>query len=232
MARHEDIQFTGARRPHVIAKAAMSLDGRIATAGGDSRWITGTDARLKGHELRRRADAIVVGAGTVIADDPALTARANGEVSHPLRVVLDSTARTAPGAAVFSREGTGAILATTAAAPEARLARFRQRGVETLVLAADARGRLRLDELLRALQARGVATALIEGGGETLGAFHDADLIDEIWLFLAPMVIGGGRAAIEGAGAATLAEARRFTFEPPQAVGADVLFRGQRREQA
>lgn len=210
----------------------MSLDGRIATAGGHSRWITGNDARLKGHELRRRADAIVVGAGTVIADDPALTARANGVVSHPLRVVLDSTARTSPGAAVFSREGRGAILATTAAAPDARLARFRERGVETLVLAADARGRLRLDELLRALQARGVATALIEGGGETLGAFHDADLIDEIWLFLAPIVIGGGRAAIAGTGVATLAEARRFTFEPPEAVGADFLFRGLRREHA
>lgn len=226
------IRATGAKRPYVIAKAAMSLDGRIATAGGESRWITGTDARLAGHELRRRADAIVVGAGTVIADDPALTARRNGEVSHPLRVVLDSTARTSPGAAAFSRDGKGAVLATTDAAPGARLARFRERGVETLVLPADARGRLRLDELLPALHARGVATALVEGGGETLGAFHDADLIDEIWLFLAPIVIGGGRAAIHGAGAGTLAEAQRFAFDPPKVLGADILFRGVRRERA
>lgn len=226
------IRATGAKRPYVIAKAALSLDGRIATAGGESRWITGIEARLTGHELRCRADAIVVGAGTVIADDPALTARKNGKVSHPLRVVLDSTARTSPAAAAFSREGKGAVLATTGAAPEARLARFKERGVETLVLQADARGRLRLDELLPALHARGVATALVEGGGETLGAFHDADLIDEIWLFLAPIVIGGGRAAINGAGAATLVEAQRFAFDPPRALGADVLFRGVRRERA
>jgi diaminohydroxyphosphoribosylaminopyrimidine deaminase/5-amino-6-(5-phosphoribosylamino)uracil reductase len=217
-------------RPYVIAKAATSLDGRIATVGGESRWITGTDARLAGHGLRRRADAIVVGAGTIIADDPALTARDNGEVSHPLRVVLDSTARTSPGAAAFSRDGKGAVLATTAAAPEARLARFRERGIETLLIPADARGRLRLDELLQALQARGIGTALVEGGGETLGAFYDADLIDEIWLFLAPIVIGGGRAVFDGAGAATLAEAQRFAFDPPKTLGADLLFRGVRRE--
>lgn len=233
MAQHENdrsIPAEGASRPYVIAKAAMSLDGRIATADGESRWITGTEARLQGHQLRRRADAIVVGAGTVIADDPALTARGSGEVSHPLRVVLDSTARTSPGAAAFSRDGRGAILATTAAAPGARLARFRERGVETLLLPADDRGRLRLDELLAALNARGIETALVEGGGETLGAFHDADLIDEIWLFLAPILIGGGRTAFDGAGAARLADARRFAFDPPRTLGADVLFRGLRRE--
>jgi diaminohydroxyphosphoribosylaminopyrimidine deaminase/5-amino-6-(5-phosphoribosylamino)uracil reductase len=230
MARQDNDESGHRERPYVIAKAAMSLDGRIATAGGESRWITGTEARLQGHELRRRADAIVVGAGTVIADDPALTARTNGEVSHPLRVVLDSTARSSPAAAVFSREGKGALLATTAAAPEPRLARFKDQGVETLVLPADARGRLRLDELLLALHARGVETALVEGGGETLGAFNDADLIDEVWLFLAPILIGGGRAAFVGAGARTLAGAQRFAFDPPKVLGSDLLFRGLRRE--
>lgn len=217
-----------AKRPYVIAKVAMSLDGRIAPRGGASKWITGALAREKGHEIRRMADAIIVGAGTVIADDPALTARLGGEEHHPLRVVLDSTARTSPGAKVFDRAGKGALIAITAAAPAKRLDRFREHGVEPLLLAADERGRPRLDDLMAGLRDRGVATALVEGGGETLGAFLDADLIDEVWLFIAPVLIGGGVPAFAGEGAERLSDIHRFDFADPEAVGPDLFVRGVR----
>lgn len=216
------------KRPYVIAKAAMSLDGRIATRLGDSKWITGAEARDKGHELRRMADTIIAGAGTVIADDPALTARIDGETRGPLRVVLDSKGRTSPGAKAFERSGKGALLATTAAASPQRLDRFRAHGVETLALAADGAGRPYLDELLRALHGRGVVTAVVEGGGEALGSFLDADLIDEVWLFLAPVLIGGGKSAFAGQGAAHLADLPAFDFDAPELVGRDLFVRGVR----
>ncbi len=217
-----------ARRPYVVAKAAMSLDGRIATASGHSKWITGALAREKGHELRRMADAIIAGAGTIIADDPALTARLNGETHFPLRVVLDSTGRTSPGAKAFERTGRGAALATTAAAPASRLARFREHGVEPILCAANERGRARPDDLLDILYARGVVTVMLEGGGEVLGAFLDADLIDEVWLFIAPILIGGGRSAFDGVGAARLSDAHRFDFKEPELIGPDIFMRGLR----
>jgi diaminohydroxyphosphoribosylaminopyrimidine deaminase/5-amino-6-(5-phosphoribosylamino)uracil reductase len=218
-----------AKRPYVIAKAALSLDGRIATRSGESQWITGEATRARAHELRRAADAIIVGAGTVVADDPALTARTDGETRRPLRVVLDSTARVSPGAAAFDRAGKGAMLATTAAAPSHRLAKFAEHGVETLALPADARGRPHLRDLLSALRDKGVVTVLIEGGGKVLGSFFDADLIDEIWLFLAPMIIGGGAPVFAGEGVARLADARRFEFAAPEIIDADILMRGLRR---
>ena len=217
-----------ARRPFVVAKAAMSLDGRIAARSGESKWITGALARERAHELRRMADAIVVGAGTVIADDPALTARLDGEAHHPLRVVLDSTGRTPPGAKAYERSGRGAVLATTAAAPARRLDAFREHGVETLFCAPDAAGRPRLDDLLDRLYGRGVVTVAVEGGGETLGAFLDHDLVDEVWLFLAPLLIGGGPPAFAGVGPERLSDIRRFDFGPPESLGPDLFIRGVR----
>jgi diaminohydroxyphosphoribosylaminopyrimidine deaminase/5-amino-6-(5-phosphoribosylamino)uracil reductase len=216
-------------RPYVIAKTAMSLDGRIATREGDSKWITSLASREEGHKLRRMADAIIVGAETVIADDPALTARIEGEIRAPLRVVLDSKGRTSPGAMAFDRSGKGAILATTAAATPSRLERFRKHGVDALVLPADEKGRPHVDELLEALRARGVVTALVEGGGEITGGFLDADLIDEVWLFIAPILIGGGKSAFAGEGASRLADIRTFDFDAPIMLGLDLLMRGVRR---
>jgi diaminohydroxyphosphoribosylaminopyrimidine deaminase/5-amino-6-(5-phosphoribosylamino)uracil reductase len=215
-------------RPYVIAKAAMTLDGRIATRTGDSKWITGETARAKGHELRRAADAIVAGAGTIIADDPALTAREGGEIRHPLRVVVDSRGRTSPGARVYERGGKGALLATTSAAPAGKLSRFREHGVEALALPAGDDARVDLPSLLAALYRRGVVTALVEGGGELLGALLDADLVDEVALFVAPVVLGGGLPAFNGAGPARLADARAFEFTAPEALGRDLFIRGVR----
>jgi len=234
-ARHANRAWLHAlrrHRPYVIAKTAMSLDGRIATRAGESQWITGEDSRSAGHNLRGQADAIVIGAGTVIADDPALTARMIDETRHPLRVVLDSRARTAPGAKVYERAGRGAVLATTRDALPARLAAFQEMGVETLLLGADDKGRVDLNDLLAALYRRHIHAAMVEGGGAVIGAFFDADLIDEIELYIAPKIIGGGRPAFGGEGVERLAEAERFRFAEPERSGSDFFFRGVRRERA
>ncbi len=217
-------------RPYVTAKSAMSLDGRIAAASGESQWITAPESRKAAHLLRRRADAILVGAGTVVADDPALTARLGDETHYPLRVVLDGTARTSPGAKVYERSGRGAVLATTERAPAKRLAAFREMGAETLTLPADENGGVDLDAVLDALFEREVRHLMVEGGGKIIGSFFDADLIDEIELFIAPKLIGGGRPAFAGAGVGPLADASRFDFRQVSLDGPDQHWIGVRKE--
>ncbi|MBB5518653.1 bifunctional diaminohydroxyphosphoribosylaminopyrimidine deaminase/5-amino-6-(5-phosphoribosylamino)uracil reductase RibD [Amphiplicatus metriothermophilus] len=215
-------------RPYVIAKFATSLDGKIATPGGESKWITGPLARERAHGLRRSVDAVLVGADTVIADDPALTVRLP-EVApvQPLRVVVDSKGRTPPGALVYDRGGRGAVLATTAAAPKARRAAYEELGVDVLVLPADGKGRVDIDELLRTLRKRGLCSVLVEGGGAVLGSFFDGGLIDEVCAFVAPVIIGGaGRTPVAGAGAARLADATRLAEVETERLGPDLMIRG------
>ena len=219
-------------RPYVVAKAAMSVDGRVATSAGESKWITGECARRKGHELRWRSDAIIVGADTVIHDDPTLTARINEDVRHPLRIVLDSKGRTSPGAKVFERSGKGAVLATTPALSAARTNEYFEFGVDVMRISADDKGRVDLHDLLNTLHQRGVVSVMVEGGGRTLGAFLEHDLIDEAWLFLAPVMLGGGRAAFDGASPSRLADAARFDFDEPQMLGPDIFIRARRNREA
>ena len=215
-------------RPYVVAKFAASLDGKIATHTGDSQWITGPAARGRGHDLRAEVDGIVVGADTVIADDPALTARPAGrDMRRPLRIVLDSRARTSPGAHVFDRAGNGALLAATDAAPQARLDAFREHGVDVLTLPKDENARPDIEALLETLSGRGLNAVMVEGGGAVLGAFFDAGLVDEVWAFIAPVVIGGpAKAPVGGAGAASLAEALRLSNVKTEMLGDDILVRG------
>ncbi|MBT8473206.1 MAG: bifunctional diaminohydroxyphosphoribosylaminopyrimidine deaminase/5-amino-6-(5-phosphoribosylamino)uracil reductase RibD [Marinicaulis sp.] len=217
-------------RPYVIAKSAMSLDGRIATSSGESQWITGEEARAAGHALRAEADAVIVGAETVVNDDPALTARNGNEVQYPLRVVVDSTARTPIGAKVWERSGRGALLATTKSASQSRLVAFKEMGVEIAVL-PDEDGRVSLSDLLDYLRERERVTLMVEGGGQLIGAFFDADLIDELHLFIAPKLIGGGKPAFGGTGVEVLADSNRFSFERLAEKDGDQHWRGLRRKE-
>lgn len=215
-------------RPYLIAKFAASLDGKIATHTGDSKWITGEIARERAHELRRQVDAIIVGANTVIADDPSLTARTGTESYYPLRVVLDSTARSSPGAKVFERSGRGAILATTNSANESDLNRFREHGVEVLMADPDQNGRPDPGHLLNVLRNKGLNSVMVEGGGETIGAFHDAGLIDEVWAFIAPVLFGGaGPSPVSGDGINKISHALRLADAQTEILGNDLLVRGR-----
>jgi diaminohydroxyphosphoribosylaminopyrimidine deaminase/5-amino-6-(5-phosphoribosylamino)uracil reductase len=215
--------------PYVIAKFAASLDGRTATASGDSRWITGEAARALVHEQRAWVDAIIAGSGTIIADDPELTARPGRipTARQPLRVVLDARGRIPPGARLFSRPGP-ILVATTPASGRAWRQEIAAIGAEVLVAEPGVPAGVNLHQLLQALGARGVLSAWVEGGATVLGALFDLDLVDELWAFLAPIVIGGTRSvpAIAGTGAATIAEAWRLIDPVVELPGTDVLVRG------
>ncbi|MEL6378781.1 MAG: bifunctional diaminohydroxyphosphoribosylaminopyrimidine deaminase/5-amino-6-(5-phosphoribosylamino)uracil reductase RibD [Pseudomonadota bacterium] len=221
----------GTGRPHVVAKFAASLDGKIATHTGDSQWITGPAARQRSHDLRQMADAIIVGAQTVMSDNPALTVRDRELPSHPLRVVLDSTARTSPMAKVFHGPGR-ALLVITDKTPAERLAAFEAMDVDILRTQSNIDGRIDLKPLLNHLTSLGTTTAMVEGGSSLLGSFFDAGLIDEVWAFLAPMIIGGGKNAFGGTGAASLTEALHLDHIQTEQVERDILIRGQVRHQS
>lgn len=215
-------------RPFIIAKFAMSLDGKIATRTGDSQWITGPESRAKAHDLRREIDGIVVGSGTVIADNPSLTARNDKQtIAEPIRVILDSMAKTPISAKVYNGDKSKVILVTTKQAPQARLAQFVEHGVQVLTIAADHGGRPQIAVLLEALYARGVRSLMVEGGAQVLGSFFDAKLVDEVWAFVAPVLIGGaGPSPIAGAGVARLQDCPRLTEVKTQILGCDFLLRG------
>lgn len=224
------LKWIAEQRPYVTAKIAMSLDGRTATQSGESQWITGEAARRAGHAMRANADAILVGAGTIVADDPALTARLEQETRDPLRVVLDTSGRTPFGAKAYERSGPGALLVTTNQIPEARAKQYRNHGVEIAKLIAGPDGRPDLDALLDELGSRDIQSLMIEGGGEVIGAFFDGDLLDEIHIFTAPKLIGGGAPAFGGCGIEELADAENFDVASLGMVGEDFHFRALRKE--
>ncbi|MEZ4363224.1 MAG: bifunctional diaminohydroxyphosphoribosylaminopyrimidine deaminase/5-amino-6-(5-phosphoribosylamino)uracil reductase RibD [Kofleriaceae bacterium] len=215
-------------RPYFVLKAAMTLDGKIATATGQSRWISGAPARELGHRWRGELDAIAVGRGTVEADDPQLTLRLPGaRIADPVRILLDSHAAVSPRARVFATPG--ALVACLRSAAPRRLAALRAVGAVPLLLPADRRGRISLPALARALGARGVTSVLVEGGAEVHASFLAARLADELRLVVAPLALGGqpgrsGPSWLGGRGVTQLARAPRFApLAPPAVVGDDVL---------
>nr|MBP9086248.1 bifunctional diaminohydroxyphosphoribosylaminopyrimidine deaminase/5-amino-6-(5-phosphoribosylamino)uracil reductase RibD [Kofleriaceae bacterium] len=189
-------------RPHVVAKAAASLDGKIATASGESKWITSAEARFDAMALRAGCDAILVGIETVLADDPKLTVRGIGGACNPVRIVVDSAARTPLRAALLPRQANDIVrvfIATVAAqlsepAGQRRAAALTAAGATVLRLPSDRDGRVDLSALATVLTAHGILSVLIEGGGVVHGSFFAAGLVDELYLYQAPLLIGGDAA--------------------------------------
>jgi len=216
--------------PFVIAKFAASLDGRIAAASGDSRWVSGPEAREWSHRLRTRIDAIICGSETIIIDDPLLTARPDGSdaARQPLRVVVDSRGRVAPMARVF--QGTDwalTLVATTEDASATWRASVEATGAEVLTFAKHG-DHVDLEELLRELARRDVVTALIEGGGVLLGGFFDRGLVDKVYAVIAPIIVGAADApgAVAGRGASRMADALRMRDITVERLGEDILVTG------
>lgn len=223
--------WAATRRPFVSAKWAMSLDGKIATRTGESRWITGPEARRRVHQLRDTVDAILVGSGTVLADDPALTTRLEGqEVHHPLRVVLDARGRLPLTARLVCGGLPGhTLVATSPAAPAAWRAALAAAGLEVCLLPTTVgqgeSGGVPLEAVLDLLGQRGVTSLLVEGGATVQAAFAAAGLVDKYLAFVAPLTIGGTGAPgpVGGRGPALLAEARRLRLDAVERLGPDVL---------
>lgn len=212
--------------PLLSLKTAMSLDGKIATSGGESQWITGEKARAAAHRLRSAHDAVLVGVGTALADDPRLTARA-GRGRSPLRVVADSQARTPPDAQLLTADERPPIIGTTRRAPKERVRALEAAGAEVLQVRSQG-GHVALDDLLRQLAERDVRTVLLEGGGKLAGSALAAGLVDRVYFFLAPLIIGGESAptAVGGPGARRLSEAWRLESVKLRRLGEDYLLTG------
>jgi diaminohydroxyphosphoribosylaminopyrimidine deaminase/5-amino-6-(5-phosphoribosylamino)uracil reductase len=223
-------------RPFVVLKWAMTLDGKIATSAGDSRWISNRASRRLGHRLRDEYDAVMVGVGTVLRDDPRLTARLSefGEVPpegterQPLRVVVDSQARTPPTAQVLRPHGgPPTLVAVLDQAPAARRAALREAGAEVLVL-PERGGRVDLVALMEALGRREVTSVLVEGGGTLHAGMLAAGLGDKVVAFIAPKIAGGAAAPtpVEGPGVSSLSEAVLLTGLAVRELEGDVVVEG------
>ncbi|MEW6045299.1 MAG: bifunctional diaminohydroxyphosphoribosylaminopyrimidine deaminase/5-amino-6-(5-phosphoribosylamino)uracil reductase RibD [Bacillota bacterium] len=200
--------------PYVTIKVAMSLDGKIATASGDARWISSETSRALVHRLRARHDAVMVGVGTVLADDPLLTARPHASRPlrrQPLRVVVDGLARTPADAQLIrtAAPGTPVLVAVTARAPAERVHAIRSAGAEVAVLPAAPDGRVDLPALMEYLAGREVTSILVEGGGTLVASLIEAGLPDRLVAFVAPKILGGRSAPspVEGSGAASVTAA-------------------------
>ena len=214
-------------RPFVHLKLACSLDGKIATRTGDSRWITGEESRARVHELRHQYDAILVGAGTATADDPLLTDRSDKPRRRPLmRVVLDDDLQLSTSSRLVKSANETPVVVFTSDAADAEVgAELRAAGVEIVPLADGARD---LKRVLKDLGSRSIQSVLVEGGSGTAGAFLDAGLVNKISVFVAPMIIGGRDApiAVGGAGAEKLSDALRLQSVEIIPRGSDVEITG------
>ena len=222
------LKYISTKLPWVAMKTAMTLDGKIATRTGDSKWITGAEARAYVHELRHRFMAIVVGIGTEVADDPLLNCRIEGRgVRQPIRVVVDSNARLSLDSQLVKTAGEyRTIVAHTRFAPEESVKALREAGVEML-LCKEKEGLVDVRNLLELLGQSGIDSILLEGGGSLNYTFLAEGLADELYAFIAPKIVGGmnAKTPVEGAGMEKMADAINLELENVLNIGHDVLLK-------
>lgn len=219
--------------PHVTLKIAMSLDGKTATRTGDARWITGEASRRRVHEMRNAVDAVLVGIGTILADDPDLTTRLPGaECRHPDRVIIDSHLRIPNKARVLAHRSRGrTILVAGPHAAAARVRELRDLGAEVIIVGGGER-RVLLKDVIERLAGMGITSVLIEGGSEIAASSLAAGVVDKLVFFIAPLLIGGREAppVLGGRGAGLLDEATRLRDVRWTPVGEDLMVEGLLRE--
>lgn len=229
------IKFITTGLPFVTAKFAASLDGKIATRNGDSKWITGEEARRLVHNLRHVSDAIMAGVNTILADDPQLTARCCGGRGgrarrQPLRVIVDSQGRTPPTARVFNEPGKTLVALARHAAND-QVTPLRRAGAEVLEFPSE-EGMVNLQALLKVLGDHEITSVLVEGGGTLLGSLFDSGLVDKVVAFIAPIIIGGAEAktAVGGKGVDKVADSFRLRHIEVKNLGDDLMVSGYVKE--
>ncbi|MBI4978801.1 MAG: bifunctional diaminohydroxyphosphoribosylaminopyrimidine deaminase/5-amino-6-(5-phosphoribosylamino)uracil reductase RibD [Spirochaetes bacterium] len=215
------------KRPYVIVKYAMSMDGKIATRTGDSKWISSLPARQFAHELRGYADAVLVGASTYRSDNPKLNVRYGAKKGHmPVRIVVCSDALLKLNGEMFNDGGPAVIMTT------ARAAKIIQKRTNTKVVAVKERhGALDIDDMKLKLYGLGVLSILVEGGGGTIARFFEADAVDEVFAIVAPVLIGGKDAVspYEGKGASVVKDAIRFSSFDIERIGDNALLHARKK---
>ena len=212
-------------RPHVVFKAAMTLDGKMATASGDSKWISNEASRARAHRWRAEVDAVAVGIHTAMADDPLLTARVDAVPRQPARVIFDSEASLRLDSKLVASLGEAPLIVVCSrAATRTRVQALESAGVDVIV-ATGQNEPARLEAALDELGARGIQSVLLEGGPHLAGTFFDVGEIDEIRLFMAPVVAGGGDAlpVLGGQGVETIGQARRALHVEHEVIDGDLL---------
>jgi diaminohydroxyphosphoribosylaminopyrimidine deaminase/5-amino-6-(5-phosphoribosylamino)uracil reductase len=223
--------------PFVIFKSALTLDGKIATSSGDARWVSAEAARERVHLLRDELDAVVVGVGTVLTDDPELTCRLPSPAvpsrtpRDPVKVVFDSLARTPPQARLFREgprgEAARVLILTTDRAEGRRVEALRRAGAEVVALEAGPEGQVSLASALELLGARGLSGLLLEGGSRLAGSFFDAGRVRKVVAFIAPKLVGGrGPTPVAGAGVARMADAVRLERVRVERLEDEVMIEG------
>ena len=222
------LKYISTKLPWVALKAAMTLDGKIATRTGDSKWITGAEARAYVHELRHRFMAVLVGIGPAVADDPLLNCRIEGRgVRQPIRVVVDSNARLSLESQLVKTAGEyRTIVAYTRFAPEERVKALQETGVEML-LCEEKEGLVDVKNLLVLLGQSGIDSILLEGGGSLNYTFLAERLVDELYAFIAPKIVGGmsAKTPVEGLGVEKMADAINLELKNVLNMGDDVLLK-------
>ena len=222
--------YVETKRPFTIVKFASSLDGKIATRTGDSKWISCPESRQRGHELRQIVDGILIGAETAVSDNPCLTTRLDrDDIHHPIRIVLDSHGRVPLTAHLFQPTmPTQTIVATTVAMSATHRRQLERQGVLVWEMDEDENSRVSIPSLLDKLGQQGLMSLLVEGGGQVHSSFFAQKLVQEVWAFITPLIIGGSDAPdpVSGYGPATLADAFRLQNLSVEQVGTDLLLRG------
>ena len=222
------IRYVTTGLPFVIAKFAMSVDGKIASVSGDSKWITSEESRCHARVLRGQVDAVAVGIETALSDDPRLTARdmgGNTLEKQPLRVIIDSSARLPTDSQLFREPGP--VLVASADAPEERTAGLCAAGAQVVSVPSGS-GSVDLQALLKVLGEREITSVMVEGGGRLVGSLFDLGLVDKVIAYIAPVVLGGrdSPTPVAGAGAASMEEALRLKRTRIDVIGQDVIMTG------
>jgi len=220
------IKFATTGLPFVTLKMAMSLDGKVATRTGASEWISCEASRKFVHRLRARSDAVCVGLGTVLADDPELTVRGVRCPRQPCRVIVDGLAETPLDARVLKSAGGPVFVAVTDRAQPERIRELTQAGAR--ILRVEGGPLVEMQSLVRALAAQGITSVMLEGGGEVAASALGAGIVDKVLIFVAPKIIGGrgAKTPVEGAGVETIAEAMSVQGMSVRRIGSDIAIEG------
>jgi len=224
------LKYITTKRPYVIMKTAMTLDGKIAAHTGDSKWVTNEESRKMVHQLRSEMAGVVVGIGTVLADDPMLTCRLEGNYHQPARIVVDSKLRIPIDCQLVktAKEYRTIVAYTDDVCRDARPCISTTTGIELFPCASN-NGHVDINDLMTKLGAQGIDSLLLEGGGTLNAAFLEAGCVDEVWAFIAPKIIGGSEAKtpVAGKGIDRMCDAINLQDIDIQNINGDILIKGK-----
>ncbi|MDN5302440.1 MAG: diaminohydroxyphosphoribosylaminopyrimidine deaminase [Thermoanaerobacteraceae bacterium] len=217
------IKYITTKKPFVVGKIAQSLDGKIALSSGISRWITGEPARIRAHELRSRYDAVMVGIGTVLADDPLLTCRLPGREKDPVKIVVDSTLKIPVNARLFQDSGK-VIIAATQKADRQKMRVLKELGADIIETESNGGDMVNLPQLFEILGTMGITGVLVEGGSRLLASLSKEELLDKLIIFVAPRLIGvEGLSSVGNLFVDELKKTPRFTIGSLEQIGEDIM---------